>query len=805
MTRRKHKVNREQCGGPLAASHGAKPQAVSAEFCADRLRPWLLCGMTALLVARPLFPSEAATEGDGLPVVMLWLALGVFWLLGAIGRRKFALRCGWTDAAVLLLVVCTTVSSLWALKYGTPRPAVNMLWEWIGLATCFFLARQFIVTPRKRRAVATVMVALAVGISAYGLYQVAYEMPARQARYEADPDRALREDGLWYAPNSPGRKAFEDRLANRQPTATFVLTNSLAALLAPWAVMLVGVVGSSLRNRKRLAAMCVCLIPIAACLILTNSRSGYAGGCVGILLAWILGRDRKKREGDNPIFAGAKIGTVPWKLPAVAAGVAALILAAAVAIKGPAVLGRAEKSFGYRLQYWRSTLDMIAARPWLGCGPGNFQEVYTRYKLPEASEEIADPHNFLLEVWATAGTPAALAFLAVLGFFVAGVRGKGPGARGRSAVGSRQSAVMRGERREERGEGETLPPSALRLPPSALRPHPSALRLPPSALRPQPSANPQSPIPNPSPDGWLHILGGGMLGFLLSVPLGMLSTTPSSLAAVAIGLPLAAATVAAMLGWIRAGELPRWLPGVAAVAILVSLSAAGGIAMPGVAATFWLLLALGLEGRPLRLLPAAAAWAGLTALLTLAVACYATAYEPVLSCQAELQLAERHPDRAVAHLQAAAAADPLSAEPWQQLAAAELEAYLQQPDRAALDRFTRAKDEALQRAPNSADLWMVVGDWEFSVFALGSRAGRNVAGDALRSAIAAYGQAVQLYPNSALCHAKLAEAYFAAADRAAFAREADIALRLDQITPHLDKKLPSELRERLRERLKRGG
>ncbi len=26
---------------------------------------------------------------------------------------------------------------------------------------------------------------------------------------------------------------------------------------------------------------------------------------------------------------------------------------------------------------------MIADHPWLGCGPGNFQEVYTQYKLPE--------------------------------------------------------------------------------------------------------------------------------------------------------------------------------------------------------------------------------------------------------------------------------------------------------------------------------------------------------------------------------------------------------------------------------------
>ncbi|MEN6496188.1 MAG: hypothetical protein ABFD16_18050, partial [Thermoguttaceae bacterium] len=71
----------------------------------DRWRPWLLVALGALFTARPLFPSEAAaTQGDGLPVVMLWLALAIFWLLGAIGRRKLAIRFGWTDGAVAVLV-----------------------------------------------------------------------------------------------------------------------------------------------------------------------------------------------------------------------------------------------------------------------------------------------------------------------------------------------------------------------------------------------------------------------------------------------------------------------------------------------------------------------------------------------------------------------------------------------------------------------------------------------------------------------------------------------------------------------------
>ena len=193
---------------------------------------------------------------------MLWIALGVFWLLGAVGRPKFWLRFGWTDAAVLLLVAWHTVAALWAVGHGTPRPAVNMLWEWVGMGLCFFLARQLIVTPREGRAVAAVMVALAVAVSGYGLYQCAYELPQTRAMYEADPDRALRDAGLWFPPDSPERKLFEDRLANTEPMATFALTNSLAAFLAPWLVVLAGM---HRRFRCETAsgwlAMLVCLIP----------------------------------------------------------------------------------------------------------------------------------------------------------------------------------------------------------------------------------------------------------------------------------------------------------------------------------------------------------------------------------------------------------------------------------------------------------------------------------------------------------------------------------------------------------------
>ena len=63
--------------------------------------------------------------------------------------------------------------------------------------------------------------------------------------------------------------------------------------------------------------------------------------------------------------------------------------------------------------------------------------------------------------------------------------------------------------------------------------------------------------------------------------------------------------------------------------------------------------------------------------------------------------------------------------------------------------------------------------------------------------MADYHRAVELYPNSPLYQAKLAEACRAAGDWAGFRAAAAAALRLDQATPHLDKKLPAALRQRL--------
>ena len=62
-----------------------------------------------------------------------------------------------------------------------------------------------------------------------------------------------------------------------------------------------------------------------------------------------------------------------------------------------------------------TTMAMLADHPLMGAGPGGFQTMYLAYRLPIASESIADPHNFLFETLAAGGIVAGL-LLAMLVF-----------------------------------------------------------------------------------------------------------------------------------------------------------------------------------------------------------------------------------------------------------------------------------------------------------------------------------------------------------------------------------------------------
>ncbi len=726
----------------------AKPAA--ARSLPEALRPWLLAGLVALCVARPLLPSEGVSWlGDGQPFNMLALILTAGTLLAVAIHGQFTQRFHLVDAAVAALVGLCATSALVGASSGSPRMSLNMLWEWVGLGLVYFLARQLVRTAQEARGLVAVMFALAVVLSGFGFYQVFVGLPADRAEYAANPDEVLRSLGQWYPAGSPERQLFENRLQSTEPLATFALTNSLAGFLAPWLVVALGIGGSMLAERRgtapqprsavrtaRIVAFALSVLAVAGCFVLTKSRSGYVALAAGIALL--------------PLALGAGRRMLNWRFALFAAGTLLMLVGGAVAIKGldAKVLTEASKSLEYRLEYWQATLGMIGDYPWLGVGPGNFQDFYTQYKLPQASEEIRDPHDFLLEVWATSGTFALVALCIVLIAFAR---------------------------------------STWRLPTSTEGGAAADLR--------EPSA---------SSGNVKFMAAGGCVGLALAFLIGPLFGHVLSEAQLAAALLLGGGVVAILWPWVIAGTLPPRVPALGVLVLAIHWLAAGGIAFPGVAGTFWLLLALGLrraEEAPsehpagtrklvLRMIPIAA----LGLVCVAAAACYYSAYQPVLHFHAAMSQAYEVPHpaaRAIAFMDAAAA-DPLAPEPWLAMAELELEKLKQNPTSEAVhQRFVDATTRAMELQPQASTTWRQIGQWYLELYAA------NHDPRAADTGLECLRGAVRMYPHSATLRGEFALALELTGRRDAARHHAEEALKLSRETPHADKKLPAELQSRL--------
>jgi O-antigen ligase/tetratricopeptide (TPR) repeat protein len=708
----------------------ARPQkpAASSSAADDPFRPWLLAGATMLTVARPLLPSDgpgAAASGDGPLFVLLWLAIATIWALRIAMQRGGMARFGAADIAVVALTAWHAISALVATQDGAPRPAIASLWLWVGFGASFFLLRQLLRGERELRALAAVMVAVAVTESGYGYHQFFVTMPADRALFDQDPDEAVRIARVYAPEGSRERYLFGQRVNSTEPMGTFALANSLAGFLAPWLVVTLGVGAAALALRLRdvrlEAPALVCAVAILGCLILTKSRAAVVGVGSGVLLLglWTIARGTR----------------FTWRTGAIVGAIAV----AAIGVLGAAaiwtgsldreVLTEAGKSLGYRIQYWQATWQMILANPWFGCGPGQFQSTYAQFKLPEASEVVSDPHNFLLEVWGTAGTPAALALLLTIGLVAWRI------------VAGHNVLV---------------------------------------------SASQGLPV---SRDATPQILLGCGAGFLFALAIGAISTVPLSIDAFLGGVLISTIVLAALWLWISRGALPVAVTAIAAVALLVNLLVAGGIGFAGVAGTLWLLAALLLTAvEPLRKLPAWGATALFFATTALALGCFVQDYQPALARATALASAERDPQRAEQYFEAAAAADPLSAEPWNRLAGLAWGRWQELPAPATFQATIRFLDEAQQRDPRSAALVDFRGDICF-------RAYQHTQGAAeLQLAIEAFERSAALYPTNVYTRAKLAIALGAAGREAAATEQATEALRLDAATPHKDQKLPDDVR-----------
>jgi O-antigen ligase len=756
--------------GPRAEDDPDDADAELAAWLGERLRRVSLGLIAALATARAYWPGEPdfKTEvGGGLSWALAVLLVGGLALASVLVGGTLRLRWSWADAAVVGLMWLVGLS---AVQATDRRPAINLAWDWAALGIIYLLLRHLPRTRAEVQAMTAVLAAPAVALAVYGIYQVGIELPMMRARYLSHKAETLQMLGI--APGSPAQGLLENRLlGSNEPMSTFALTNSLAGFLVGPLVVMLGVAWESLVRREgrgsrfgTLALAAPPILVVLACLILTKSRSSYIGLTVGVA-----------------VLAFRAWGRVRFRTIALA-GLAGLLVVGAMVAAGLAtgrldrlVITQTHKSMRFRGEYWIGAWRAITENSWsfwMGHGVGNFAAPYLRHKLPQSSEEIVDPHNMVLDVWASAGLPAAVLLVAAL---VLGLRDLlGPA---------------------------TLPPK-----------DPLADEAPPL-----PSRKPDAPSPRAT---WLVACGGGG-GWLAATLLGHLNPFEGDL--FFRWLILGGAWL-----WAILFLLPLWrrLPiagaclGAGVLATAVNLLAAGGIGIAPVALMLWSLMALGMDLRDDRrcgLLRDAAgrlATFGLAAVWAALVGSFFGAVLPFWESEraladADAALAARPPDytRAEEAYDRAIRADKFSARPWLGLANAKYREWQtrgSKPDDLRWRTIPFAMAEAV-KPPRNPNAWSLHRDRALVTRQLLSELNTGIgAGQILTlraNIVEATRRASRLYPSNATLHARLAEASAEMHMVHDAVKEAREALRLDALTPHLDKKLDPALKKSLQEHL----
>lgn len=429
-----------------ADSPSPEPSAESGE--SSLLSRFVAVAAGALFAARFLMPAESTADGATLWMVQLWLGLVLLWGYDRFREGLRLVRWSWFDVAVGVMVLGHVISAVGvAFGGGNVRTASTLAWEWVGLAAMVFVFRQVIRNRNQAARILMGLVALSTVLAGFGIWQHYVWYPERRAVYleirteldaieqgEASPDprrqaelqQQLLAEGIpGEALSGAGRELFENRLlASSEPIGFFALANSFAGVLAVGLLLAISGLFRRLLDergthvpRSWLIACGLAVMLTAYALLLTKSRTAWAGTLSG-LCVWAIIQLR----------TGGLLGRKPLRWLLGGAGVLVAIVGLALATGGldRQVLTEAKKSLGYRWQYWTGSLAVLREHPVLGPGPGNFRQHYLHHKAAEASEEILDPHNLLLDLWVSGGLLALVGFAAaaVLVAMAVGRRGR---------------------------------------------------------------------------------------------------------------------------------------------------------------------------------------------------------------------------------------------------------------------------------------------------------------------------------------------------------------------------------------------
>lgn len=328
------------------------------------------------LAALPVLAGKLSLWQSLLTVAMV-LTAAVIWMLGALPAAT-APRPTLIDIALALFLGLSAISVLGSVYLHDSLVAVGQV---VSYVLVFWLCQSLGKRPGWRRAVGAAMLAGGIFAATWGLREYVQTVAAAG-------DVTWRIFGPFYNPN---------------------LLAGYLLLILPLAISALWWWGQH-RGRDGyvvgLVAGVLVVVVLAVALLLTGSKGGLlAAVAVVIVLAIAL---------PQP---GTRAGRwMPW----LAAG--GLIVAAGLALALPPISTRVVAAFttqshsiAFRYYTWRGTLNMIAARPVWGFGPGSFAYIYPRFAQAGFTRMA---HQSFLQIAGESGIPSLIALLTAIAAIV---------------------------------------------------------------------------------------------------------------------------------------------------------------------------------------------------------------------------------------------------------------------------------------------------------------------------------------------------------------------------------------------------
>lgn len=347
------------------------------------LSPLILIPLLSLIFIRPFFSGLAYPKSE-LYYEILIISLAAFTFFMEIKNRFKILPDDFKYFPALALLSAYSMVSLFSInKINSAHETL----KFISFASVFFIVSQ-IDDKQKTLLIKTIVIAGAI-ISAYAIYQYFWGYGHTLAYLKKINSDFLNTSS--YA---------NDILLAKRAIGTFPSPNMLGGYL----IMVFFLNLHLLSTEKHPSAFSLepranmfYLIIITAALLFTKSLGAWLALIAALIIWFILSYKSIKHR---------KIILIT-SLAAIFLAITFILITRWERLMN---LSNPQNSITQRLNYWRTAIAVIKDHPILGVGPGNFQEVFLKYKIG-LSTNTRYAHNVFLHTWAETGILGLIALI----------------------------------------------------------------------------------------------------------------------------------------------------------------------------------------------------------------------------------------------------------------------------------------------------------------------------------------------------------------------------------------------------------